>query len=166
METITNKTLHILGEILRINPYEPPRAIDVSIPPSHTETRFLVGPQFCLLSCAVLVVSFASAVAIYLYYHHYKIAGIGDPILAGLAAESVVWIPIYRLASPSLILVMPKDCRSTFGTFFLILGLACCVNDYALIFADWSIVTEAIGLYRAFAACIACLLYTSDAADE
>ena len=155
MQTLNNETvIKLIDRISKRNPYEPPSTSSPTLEMSPSETSFVVPPRICLLTFAALVVSLFSAIAICVY-HHYGIGGIGDPILASLASKSILWIPIYRMASVSLVLIMPKACRSTYGILFLIIGLACCINDYALIFAGRSVITETLGLYPAFAICIA-----------
>lgn len=137
-----------------VNPYQPTGSLSAKAAPVPERERFVVPPRLNLLTAATLLTSFLSAIAIYLY-HSRGLSGIGDPILAKLAAHSSFWIPVYRLATPALVLVMPKSCRRSFGTCFLMIGVLCCANDYPFYFAGKALVVDSFGLYPPFAACIA-----------
>lgn len=138
---------------LHINPYEPPHTQSRKGHTSTPQDAFIVPVRFNWLTVSMLAVSLLSTIAIYLY-HSRGIGRIGDPILATLASTSAVWIPLYRMASPSVVLFMPRGCRTTFGTCHLLGGLLCCINDFGSIYAGSAIVVESIGMHTAFALCI------------
>ena len=142
----------LLGKI-RINPYEPPREQSLPTNALGAQDGYIGPARANWLTAATLAVSSLSAIAIYLY-HSRGLAQIGDPILDTLAAKSAAWIPFYRMASPSLILFMPRACRTAIGTCFLLIGVLCCINDFPVIFGGRAAVIPTIGKYPALAICI------------
>ncbi len=134
------------------NPYEAPNTESlVDVHP--TRERFAMLPRLDWFTGSVLASSFASAIGIYLYFTQ-GISSIGDPILAPLAAQTIVWIPIYRMATPALVLFMPQTSRRAFGLFHLVISIGACVNDFGgVYFGEWVFVS-AIGLIPSFLFCV------------
>ena len=79
---------------------------------------------------------------------------IRDPILGPLAARSLLWIPVYRLAVPLLIPLMPKVCRQSFAVFYLAVGLLFSINNFSGHYAGWFVFVDSFGLYVSLALCL------------
>ena len=134
------------------NPYESPDTPCQSVGDLHGDATFITSPRSDWLSIAALAVTVLSSVAIYLY-HTGGTGVISDPVLLSLASKSVVWIPVYRMAMPLLILVMPNCCRRTYSVFFLVLGILCCLNDFPGHYYGTYLVNNSAGLYTALGLC-------------
>lgn len=69
-----------------------------------------------------------------------------NEVLAPLIEHSILWIPLYLLSKPSLILLMPNVSRQTVATFFITIGLLAGTNNLSgLLFGNYFIV-GAIGI--------------------
>lgn len=96
-----------------------------------------------------LTIAAIAAAALDAWTTYYFIAhGLGseaNPILAPLARHSLVWIPIYLLAQPLLIPVMPDVCRQSFATGVLAAGLICGINNLCGIYGGRYILVDVVG---------------------
>lgn len=133
------------------NPYAPgPAEIDRQ---RHGDEESLFVPyRIDRFAMAAILASLLDSISIGLILI-YGTGVIGDPILGPLAAHSLFWIPIYRLAVPLLIPLMPQVCRQSFAIFYLAVGVLFSVNNFSGHFIGWFVFVETIGLYVSLAIC-------------
>jgi hypothetical protein len=135
-----------------INPYEPTLLQGDDQTPRPIDDTLIVPFRLDWLTLAAFVASLMDAVAIWIFFSN-GTGMIGDRILAPLASKSPVWIPIYRLAVPMLIPVMPQTCRQSFAVFYLATGVAFSINNFSGHFLGKFVFLDSIGLLPTGAAC-------------
>ncbi len=134
-----------------VNPYEP------TLAPIERQDRtlhesFLVPYRVDWLVLAAIVVSFLDSITICVF-HTSRTGVITDPILAPLANHSLAWIPVYRLAVPLLIPIMPNVCRQSFAVFYLFVGLLFGINNLSGHYLGRFVFVDSIGLYPTVGIC-------------
>lgn len=77
-----------------------------------------------------------------------------NPILAPLIRHSLIWIPIYLLCRPLLVLLLPELSRFGFGVYFGLGGLLFGTNNLAGSFYGRYFLMEAFGFQVLQGACI------------
>ena len=131
----------------KINPYEPTRVQsgDESLTRSHH--TLIVPFRLDGLTVAALTACLVDAVSIWIFFAN-GTGIIADRILAPLAASSAAWIPIYRLAVPVLIPVMPQTCRQSFAVFCLTSGIGFSINNLSGHFWGDFVLLSHVGLFE------------------
>ena len=69
-----------------------------------------------------------------------------NPVLAPLAAKSLVWVPIYLFATPLFVPAMPELCRQGFAGYFSSIGLLLGLNNLSGIYRGDYFLIDSIGM--------------------
>ena len=135
-----------------VNPYEPTHAEIEKRKLTFNDEAIFVPYRLDWLVWAAIGASLLDSISICIFQSK-GTGAIGDLILAPLAAHSLAWIPIYRLAVPLLIPMMPNVCRQSFAVFYLSVGVVFCVNNLSGHYLGTFVFVDSVGLYPTLAIC-------------
>ena len=136
----------------QVNPYDPPPAHPGN--PDARESPSVVVPyRLDWLSFGAIAASAVDAVAVWTFYSN-GTGSIGYPVLARLAAISLIWIPVCRLLGPLLIPMTPSTCKKPICVFYISLGVLLSINNFSGHFLGFFVFDATVGLPQVGAACV------------